>query len=128
MGIMTVKYLHVSCVLLSYSFFVLRGVWMLKASTLMQQRWVKIVPHLVDTVLLLSAVTLAYQMSISPLSSTWLMAKIIALLLYILLGSLAIKRGKTRNSRLFSWLAAQLVFIYIVTVALTHNPLPWQSL
>lgn len=128
MSILVIKYLHISCVLLSYSLFVLRGVWMLKGSPVLQLLGVKIVPHIVDTVLLLSAITLAYQLSISPLSSPCLMAKISALLLYIFLGSLAIKRGKTRSIRLSAWLAAQLVFIYIVAVALTHNPLPWQSL
>ena len=100
---------------------------MLKASPILQQRWVKVVPHIVDTALLLSAVTLAIQLSISPLSTPWLMAKIVALLLYILLGTIAIKRGKIRKIRLAAWLSAQLVFIYIVAVALTHNPMPWQA-
>jgi len=125
---LTIKYLHVSCVLLSYAFFFLRGVWMLRGSPLLQQRWVKILPHIIDTTLLLSAITLAYQLSFSPLSAPWLMAKIIALLLYILLGTLAIKRGKTRKIRLAAWLSAQMVFVYIVSVALTHNPMPWLAL
>ena len=128
MSIIIVKYLHVSCVLLSYILFFLRGIWMLRNSSLLQLRWVKVVPHIVDTALLLSAVTLAIQLSISPLSNPWLMAKIIALLLYIFLGTIAIKRGKTKGIRLSAWLAAQLVFIYIVAVALSHNPLPWQAL
>lgn len=128
MSPLTIKYLHVSCVLLSYAFFFLRGVWMLRGSPLLQQRWVKILPHIIDTTLLLSAITLAYQLSFSPLSAPWLMAKIIALLLYILLGTLAIKRGKTRKIRLAAWLSAQMVFVYIVSVALTHNPMPWLAL
>lgn len=128
MSIIIIKYLHISCVLLSYILFFLRGVWMLRNSSLLQLRWVKVVPHVVDTALLLSAVTLAIQLSISPLSNPWLMAKIIALLLYILLGTIAIKRGKTRKIRLTAWLSAQLVFIYIVAVALSHNPLPWQAI
>ena len=69
MSILAIQYLHISCVLLSYSLFVLRGVWMLKGSPVLQLLGVKIVPHIVDTVLLLSAITLAYQLSISPLSS-----------------------------------------------------------
>ena len=128
MDIITIKYLHVSCVLLSYILFFMRGIWMLRAAPILQRRWVKVLPHIVDTLLLLSAVTLAIQFSISPLSTPWLMAKIIALLLYILLGAIAIKRGKTRKIRLAAWLSAQLVFIYIVAVALSHNPLPWQEL
>lgn len=125
MSIITLKYFHIGCVLLSYTLFFLRGVWMLRSAPILQQRWVKVIPHIVDTALLLSAVTLAFMLSFSPLSSTWLMAKIVALLLYILLGTLALKRGRTRRIRLVAWLSAQLVFIYIVTVALTHHPLPW---
>lgn len=128
MSIITIKYLHICCVVVSYTLFFVRGVWMLRAAPILQQRWVKVVPHTVDTVLLLSAVTLAFQFSLSPLSTPWLMAKIIALLLYIFLGTLALKRGKTQNIRLAAWISAQLVFVYIVAVALTHNPLPWQSL
>lgn len=128
MNIIAIKYLHISCVLLSYSLFFVRGVWMLQDSPMLQRRWVKVMPHIVDSALLLSAVTLAILLSISPLSNAWLMAKIIALLLYIFLGTIAIKRGKTRVIRLAAWLGAQLVFIYIVTVALTHNPMPWQTL
>jgi uncharacterized membrane protein SirB2 len=127
-SIITIKYLHICFVLLSYILFFLRGVWMLRAAPILQHRWVKVVPHVVDTALLLSAVTLAVQLSISPLSNPWLMAKIIALLLYIFLGTIAIKRGKTPAIRLAAWLFAQLVFIYIVAVALSHNPLPWQEL
>ncbi|HUX91971.1 MAG TPA: SirB2 family protein [Gallionellaceae bacterium] len=128
MSIIALKYFHISCVLLSYTLFFLRGVWMLRAASILQRRWVKVVPHIVDSALLLSAVTLAFQLSISPFASPWLMAKIIALLLYIVLGTYALKRGRTKNIRLAAWISAQLVFIYIVTVALAHNPLPWLAL
>ena len=101
---------------------------MLRGSSILQQQWVKIAPHVIDTLLLASAITLAIQLKISPLSAPWLMSKIIALLLYISLGTIAIKRGKTRTVRLSAWLAAQGVFFYIVSVALTHNPQPWQAL
>ena len=128
MNPLTVKYLHIGFVFFSFILFFLRGIWMLRASPLLQQRWVKILPHVVDTALLLSAIALAIMLSISPLSSPWLMVKILALLVYILLGTIAIKRGKTRNIRIAAWLSAQLVFIYIVAVAITHNPLPWLTL
>lgn len=128
MSLITIKYLHISCALLSYTLFVLRGFWMLRASAMLQHKLTKILPHIIDTALLLSAIALAYQMSLSPLESPWLMAKIIALLAYIGLGTIALKRGKTRKIRISTWLAAQLVFIYIVAVAFSHNPLPWQAL
>lgn len=101
---------------------------MLRDSPSLQQRWVKFAPHTVDSVLLASAIALAWQLGISPLAAPWLAAKIVALLLYIVIGSVALKRGKTRRIRIIAWLTAQAVFIYIVSVAVTHNPAPWQSL
>jgi uncharacterized membrane protein SirB2 len=82
----------------------------------------------VDTVLLASAIALAWQLGVSPLEHTWLASKIVALLLYIGIGSVALKRGKTKRLRLFAWLTAQVVFFYIVSVAVTHDPLPWKYL
>jgi uncharacterized membrane protein SirB2 len=122
------KHIHVTCVALSYSLFFLRGVWMLRESPALQQRWVRIAPHTVDTVLLASAIALAWQLGISPLSTPWLAAKIVALLLYIAIGTIALKRGRTKRIRIAAWLTAQLVFFYIVSVAVTHNPSPWQVL
>lgn len=122
------KHLHITCVALSYSLFFLRGIWMLHDSSLLQQRWVKIAPHMVDTLLLASAIALAWQLGISPLAAPWLGAKIVALLFYIVIGAYALKRGRTKRIRLTAWLAAQMVFFYIVSVAVTHDPAPWQTL
>lgn len=117
------KSIHITCVVLSYSLFFLRGIWVLRDSPLMQQRWVKIAPHSVDTVLLVSAIALAWQLGFSPFNSPWLAAKIIALLVYIGLGMLAFRFAKTQTMRLVAWLSAQMVFFYIVAAALTHDPL-----
>lgn len=122
------KYIHVTSVALSYSLFFARGIWMLRSSPLLQQRWVRVAPHAVDTILLTSAIALAWQLGYSPLEQPWLAAKIVALLLYILLGTIALKRGKTRRIRVLAWLMAQTTFIYIVCVAMTHDPAPWQAL
>jgi uncharacterized membrane protein SirB2 len=83
---------------------------------------VRIAPHSVDTVLLVSAVALAWQLGFTPFNSPWLAAKIVALLLYIGLGMLAFRYAKSFEMRLIAWLAAQLVFVYIVLAAITHNP------
>lgn len=122
------KLVHIGCVILSYSLFFLRGVWMLRDSSSLQQHWVKVAPHIVDTALILSAITLAWQLGISPLAAPWLAAKIVALLLYIAVGMMALKLGKTKRVRLISWLTAQLLFFYMVSVAVTHDPMPWQIL
>jgi len=120
------KFIHIGCVALSYSLFFLRGVWMLRDSPALHQRWVRIAPHTVDSVLLASAIALAWQLGISPLTHPWLAAKIVALLLYVVIGTFALKRGKTKRIRLIAWLTAQLVFFYIVSVAVTHDPAPWK--
>lgn len=119
------KSLHVGAVGVSYTLFFLRGMWALRESPIMQLRWVKVVPHGVDSVLLASAIALAVQLNISPLQAPWLLAKIIALLVYIALGSLTLRRAQSRRARLSAWLAAQATFFYIVAVALIKNPLPW---
>ncbi|MFA7299153.1 MAG: SirB2 family protein [Sideroxydans sp.] len=122
------KHIHVTCVALSFMLFFLRGVWMLRDSSLTQLRLIKIAPHIVDTTLLISAIALAWQYGISPLAAPWLAAKIVALLLYIVIGSVALKYGKTKQIRLAAWLVAQAFFFYMVGVAVTHNPMPWLSI
>lgn len=122
------KHLHVACVALSYLLFFLRGLWVLRASPMMRKRWVKVAPHAVDTLLLASAIALAWQLGISPLTHPWLMAKIIALLFYIGLGFVAIRVGRTRHVRIAAWVLGQGVFFYIVAVALTKDVLPWRMI
>lgn len=116
------KTLHISCAALSYTLFFLRGIWTLRGSPVMRQRWVKIVPHLVDTVLLASAIALTIILEQYPFVDSWLTAKVLALLLYIGLGFVALKYGRNKAERLSAWLAAQAVFAYIVLVAINHNP------
>ena len=97
---------------------------MLKDSVLLQRRWVRITPHIVDTLLLLSGITLIYQYQIYPQQHSWLMGKLIALLLYIVLGSIALKRGKTKSMRLVAWILALVVFSYMLLAAISHHPFP----
>lgn len=119
------KAVHVACVAASYALFFTRGVWMARESAMLQRRWVKIVPHVVDTALLASAIALAVMIRQYPFVSAWLTAKVLGLLVYIGLGMIALGRGRTRQARIAAWVAAQMVFFYIVAVALTRDPLPW---
>lgn len=116
------KYIHLSCVALSFSLFWLRGFWLLRNSSIMRQRWMRVIPHSVDSLLLASAIWLAWQLGYSPANSPWLAAKIIALMVYIGLGILAFRIIQTHSARLMTWLAAQLVFFYIAATAITHDP------
>ncbi len=117
------KLIHVSCVALSYSLFVLRGVWMLRDSAMLRRGWVRIAPHVVDTLLLASAILLCLQLRLYPGADPWLTAKVLALVVYIALGTVALRQGRSKRTRLGAWLAAQGVYFYMVAVALTHSPL-----
>lgn len=123
----TLKTLHLTTIAISLGLFALRGLWMIAESPRLQARWARIVPHLNDTVLLVSGISLAYTLRLSPLEHGWLAAKIVALLAYIMLGTIALKRGKTRGQRVAAWIAALLVFGYMVAVAVAHNPLPFMQ-
>jgi uncharacterized membrane protein SirB2 len=122
MSYAAVKMIHVTSVIISYLLFSLRSIWMMRGSATLNRRWVKIVPHVVDTVLLLSAITLAIWIQQDPVHDSWLSAKVVGLLAYIGLGMVALRFGKTLKTRIIAWIAAQAAFFYIVMVALTKNP------
>jgi uncharacterized membrane protein SirB2 len=120
----TLKLLHTGSAVVSLTLFIVRGAWMMSAPRRLQRRWAKIVPHVVDTVLLVSAIALIWQLGGLRALGTqaWLVAKIIALLLYIVLGSVALKRGRTLRTRVIAFFAAIAVFGYIVSVAIAKSP------
>lgn len=121
---LAVKTIHISCVVLTLGLFLLRGLWMLRDSPQLQQRWVKILPHVIDASLLTSAILMAFMLGQFPGSHAWLTAKAAALVVYIGLGTIALKRGRTKQVRVLAWLGALLVFGYIVAVALTKQHWP----
>src|SRR5690606_377512 len=109
-----IKHIHVTAVARSFALALLRGLWMLAGSAMLERRLVRIVPHVVDTVLLAAGLGLAFMLRQIPDVSDWLAAKLIALVVYIGLGTVALKRGRTRTERTAAWLAALAVFGYIV--------------
>jgi len=117
-----VKGIHVGAAALSLALFALRGAWMLASPERLAQRWARIVPHVVDTVLLASALWLAWQLGADG-TRGWLAAKVVALVAYIALGIVALRKGKTRSVRLTAFVAALATFGYIVSVAVTKSPL-----
>lgn len=117
------KHVHVVCVALSGAGFFLRGLWMLQDSPMLQRRWVKVVPHVVDTLLLGSALSMAVISAQYPFGQDWLTAKFWGLLAYILCGTVALKRGRGKAQRAVFLVCALLAFAYIVSVALTRQPL-----
>lgn len=125
MSYLILKHLHVSAVVVSGLGFFLRGLLMLKDSPLLQHRLLKVVPHVIDTLLLGSAIAMAVMSSQYPFAQPWLTAKFFGLVTYILLGTMALKRGRTKAQRALWFAAALLSFTYIVSVALTRSPWGW---
>lgn len=121
MDYIVLKQLHVACAALSFIGFFVRGIWMIRGSAMLERRWVRIVPHVNDTVLLASAIVIAVMSRQYPFVQGWLTAKLLALVLYIGLGMLALRPGRVRPQRIAAWVAAQVVFIYIVAVAVTRS-------
>jgi uncharacterized membrane protein SirB2 len=120
---LALKHLHVTCVVLSGLGFSLRGWWMLRESPLRQHWLTRVVPHIVDTLLLGSALSMAWLSGQYPFVNGWLTAKLCSLLAYILLGMMALKRGRTKAIRARYFALAVLAYAYIVGVALTRSPL-----
>lgn len=117
-----VKHLHVACVALSIAGFCLRGLLMLRDSPLLARRWMKTVPHVNDTVLLAAALALTMLTGQYPFVDAWITAKVFGLIAYIILGSVALKAGRTKRMRTVAWFAAMGAFGYVVSVALTKHP------
>jgi uncharacterized membrane protein SirB2 len=118
------KLIHILTVIISFCLFFIRGYWVVVDSPKLGQRWVKILPHVNDSILLLSAITLTVLISQYPFVQGWLTAKVLLLVLYIGLGTIAIKRGKSKTIRVAAWLAALAVFAYIVLIALSKSSNP----
>jgi uncharacterized membrane protein SirB2 len=116
------KHIHLATVAVSSALFLLRGVWMVFDSERLNRPWVRVLPHVNDTVLLAAGVWLAFMLRETPGASPWLTAKLLALPVYIGLGVLALRPGRSKRVRVAAWLAALAVFGYIVAVALTRSP------
>lgn len=117
------KAFHIALAYLTVAGFVIRGVWALTDSPLRQEKWVRIAPHVVDTLLLTLGVIMAIHLSISPFSG-WLAAKLVGLLLYIGFGVVTMRAGN-RRVQLFGFVAALVSVLYIFAVAVTRSPWPF---
>jgi uncharacterized membrane protein SirB2 len=120
-----IKHSHLTLALLSVAGFILRGAWMMAGSPMLQRRWVRVLPHVVDTLLLATAVVLVVMLSQYPFVHGWVTAKVLGLVAYIVLGTLALKRAPTLGLRILFFFAALLCFAYIFGVARMHSPASW---
>jgi uncharacterized membrane protein SirB2 len=124
---LSLRMIHVTCVIIAAAGFLLRGAWMLRQSPLLDHHLTRTLPHVNDTLLLGAAIGMAWVANLNPLDHPWLLAKLIGLILYIVLGSIALRRGRTMKVRALAFVGALFAFGYIVASALTRNPLPFLS-
>lgn len=120
-----IKNLHALSAVVTIAGFVLRGYWMVTGSDKLQHPVTRTAPHVVDTVFLLSGIAMLVILSLDPFSQGWLVAKFAGLIAYILLGTVAIRRGSTLRIRIIAFVGALSVFAYIVGVALSKSPASW---
>ena len=122
---LAIKHIHMLCAVLTILGFLLRGVWMFMDSALLQKKLTKILPHIIDTVLLVSAFSLAFMSHQYPFQVGWLTAKLIALVVYIGLGMVALKLGKSKLQKGSAFVAAVVCYGYIFSVAVTRMAWPF---
>ena len=124
MNYLLIKHLHVTAAVLSILFFIVRSYWSVTENALLKTRFVKITPHIIDTVLLVCAVLLSIMLDAAA-HQPWVLTKIVLLIAYIGVGTIAIKRGRTPRTRAIAAIAAVLIFFYIIGVAIKHHPASW---
>lgn len=129
MSYMALKHAHMMFALISIVLFMLRAWIAVPSPARIKSKVLKVLPHIIDTLLLILGIWLAVMMKYNPLgNSPWLAAKIIGVVLYIIVGTIAIKRGKTAQQRLIATIASIAIFAYIYGAAVAKSPLSWLAL
>lgn len=119
------KNLHLTFAVLTILGFVVRGVWMLRSSPLLQHPVSRIAPHIIDTLFLATGIAMVVQLDLTVTQNPWLLAKFVGLAFYIVLGAIALRRGRTIRIRKAAFFAALLSFAYVIGAAVNKSPLSW---
>ena len=122
------KYAHLALAIVSISGFVLRGLWMMSGSALLDRKVFRVAPHVVDTLFLVTGIALILQLALPVMQSPWLLAKFAGLVVYIVLGAIALRRGATMPIRQVAFVGALSAFAYIVGAAVSKSPASWIAL
>ena len=117
-----IKHTHMLFAIASILFFILRGIWMMTDSALLTRRVTRVLPHVIDTVLLVTAIILAIMLAQYPFVAGWVTSKVLGLVAYIVLGVIALKRGRTKGVRVAAFVGAVAVFFWVMSVAFSKNP------
>ena len=116
-----IKIIHMSCAMISVLGFLARGILKINESPLVEKKLVKVLPHIIDTVLLVSAITLVVMSGQYPWVAPWVGAKIVGLIVYIGLGVVVMRTSKTKQARIIAFVLALATAAYIFMVAGTKT-------
>ena len=119
------RHLHLACVSASITLFVARGLGVTAQQAWPMRPFWRRLSVAIDTPLLLAGIGLWALLAYHPLQQAWLGAKLVLLVVYIVLGSFALKRGRTRGQRLAFFIAALAVVLSMAGIALTRSPAFW---
>lgn len=119
------KFVHMTCAMLTICGFLLRGYWMMTSSAQLQHRITKIAPHIIDTLFLVSGIAIILELNLQVMQNNWLLAKFAGLIIYIVLGVFALRLGRTPQIKAIAFVAAVSVYAYIVGIALTKSVGSW---
>lgn len=115
--------LHIACVLLSGALFFARGTSVLAGAAWPMRRPVRLVSYAIDSLLLAAALSLAAILPVMMFANGWLTAKLVLLLVYIALGTFALKRARTQRGKALCFVGALATFLFMISVARAHHPL-----
>lgn len=118
-----VKHIHMTCIALSVLLFIMRFIWTMTQSSMLQKKWVKITPHIVDTLLILSAATLCVLISQYPFVTPWVTEKLVGLFMYVFMVALALKMARTNFMRVIGFIGALSWIAFTALVAISKQPI-----
>lgn len=119
---LALRHVHITCAILSITLFTLRGLLALADSDLPRSMAIRLLAHSIDTVFLTSALILTTVVHQYPFVNGWLTMKVALLTAYVVLGSVAMRPGRSRAIRTGAFIAALMAVALLVSVALTHDP------
>ncbi|MFT6952825.1 MAG: putative membrane protein SirB2 [Paraglaciecola sp.] len=120
------KHIHLMAIALSVLIFLLRFFWTMRGSQMLHNKWVKVLPHIVDTLLLLSAATLCVLLSQYPFVTPWVTEKVLGLLMYLFMVTLALRIAKTGLMRTVGLVGALSWLAFTWLVAISKQPVLFQ--
>lgn len=124
----SIRFFHVSCVILSGGLFLGRGLMRIADAPVANHWALRVASYVIDTALLIAGILLTLTLHQYPLTDAWLTTKVLLLIVYIALGLYALKRAHRRSTRIIAYFGALLTFAFMIGVAVTHHPAGWFAL